>query len=161
MNRRTLTVGGMVMVACVFVAAFAFKGTQASGATASAGVPSQRGGGATAVQALKVDDAEFGKRGFKKPYDGPQTIAEYEKVFKEISNWGRWGKDDQLGAMNLITDAKRKQAAALVKTGIAVTMSHTLITDTVADMPNPFELSGGGSTFKYSFHSTTHSHLDA
>ena len=26
---------------------------------------------------------------------------------KELSNWGRWGKDDQLGAMNLVTEAKR------------------------------------------------------
>ena len=93
--------------------------------------------------------------------DGPQTVAEYEKIFKEISNWGRWGKDDQLGAMNLVTDAKRKQAASLVKTGIAVSMGHNLITENVADMQNPFELSGGGSTFKYGFHSTTHSHLDA
>ena len=99
--------------------------------------------------------------GFKKPNDGPQSIAEYEKIFKEISNWGRWGKDDQLGTMNLVTDAKRRQAAALVKNGIAVSLSHDLVTEKVADMPNPFELTGGGSTFKYSFHSTTHSHLDA
>ena len=34
---------------------------------------------------------------------------------KELSNWGRWGKDDQMGAANLITPAKRKQAAALVQ----------------------------------------------
>jgi hypothetical protein len=30
-----------------------------------------------------------------------------------LSNWGRWGKDDQKGTLNLITPAKRKQAAAL------------------------------------------------
>ena len=29
----------------------------------------------------------------------------------ELSNWGRWGKEDQMGAVNLITPAKRKQAA--------------------------------------------------
>ena len=33
---------------------------------------------------------------------------------KELSNWGRWGKDDQLGAMNLVTDAKRKQAISAI-----------------------------------------------
>jgi hypothetical protein len=27
---------------------------------------------------------------------------------KELSNWGRWGADDELGAANLITPAKRK-----------------------------------------------------
>jgi hypothetical protein len=47
----------------------------------------------------------------------------------ELSNWGRWGKDDQLGAVNLITPAKRKQAAALVKTGTAVSLGHDLITE--------------------------------
>ena len=41
----------------------------------------------------------------------------------ELSNWGRWGKDDQAGTVNLITPAKRKQAAALVREGIAVSMS--------------------------------------
>jgi hypothetical protein len=30
-------------------------------------------------------------------------------------NWGRWGADDQKGAVNLITPAKRAAAAALVK----------------------------------------------
>ena len=42
------------------------------------------------------------------------TQAEYERWQKELSNWGRWGKDDELGTLNLITPAKRKQAAALV-----------------------------------------------
>ena len=32
-----------------------------------------------------------------------------------LSNWGRWGKDNQLGTLNLITKEKRKRAAALVK----------------------------------------------
>ncbi len=40
----------------------------------------------------------------------------------ELSNWGRWGKDDQAGTVNLITNAKRKQAAALVKEGISVSV---------------------------------------
>ena len=41
------------------------------------------------------------------------TSAEYERWQTELSNWGRWGKDDELGTLNLITPAKRKQAAAL------------------------------------------------
>ena len=36
-------------------------------------------------------------------------------MFNQVKNWGRWGKDDQLGAANLITEAKRKQALALAK----------------------------------------------
>ena len=41
-------------------------------------------------------------------------------MFNQVKNWGRWGPDDQLGAANLITEAKRKQALALAKNGIVV-----------------------------------------
>ena len=39
------------------------------------------------------------------------TRADFDQLMKELSNWGRWGKDDQMGAANLITPAKRKAAA--------------------------------------------------
>ncbi len=42
------------------------------------------------------------------------TAEDLDRWMIELSNWGRWGKEDQLGAINLITPAKRKQAAALV-----------------------------------------------
>ena len=51
------------------------------------------------------------------------TKADIERWMKELSNWGRWGETDQAGTINLITPAKRKQAAALVKDGISVSMS--------------------------------------
>src|SRR3954447_8495496 len=51
------------------------------------------------------------------------TKADIDRWLKELSNWGRWGKDDQAGTINLITPAKRKQAAALVKEGFSVSMS--------------------------------------
>jgi kynurenine formamidase len=82
-------------------------------------------------------------------------------MFREVSNWGRWGKDDQLGTMNLVTDAKRKQAAALVKLGTVVSLSHTYITEKAADNPNPFEITQGANRYAVQFHSTTHSHMDA
>ena len=41
----------------------------------------------------------------------------------ELSHWGKWGKDDQAGTINLITPAKRKAAAALVREGVSVSMS--------------------------------------
>ena len=34
------------------------------------------------------------------------TRAEYERWQTELSNWGRWGKDDELGTLNLIIPAK-------------------------------------------------------
>ena len=39
------------------------------------------------------------------------TEGQYERWKKDLSNWGRWGKDDEIGTLNLITPAKRKQAA--------------------------------------------------
>jgi hypothetical protein len=51
------------------------------------------------------------------------TKDDIDRWMTELSNWGRWGKDDQAGTVNLITNAKRKQAAALVKEGISVSMS--------------------------------------
>jgi len=30
---------------------------------------------------------------------------DYHRALKELSNWGRWGADDELGAANLITPA--------------------------------------------------------
>jgi kynurenine formamidase len=48
------------------------------------------------------------------------TEAEVMTYFQTLSNWGRWGPDDEKGTLNLVTPAKRKQAAALVTEGITV-----------------------------------------
>jgi kynurenine formamidase len=82
-------------------------------------------------------------------------------MFKQVSNWGRWGKSDELGTANLITDAKRKQAAALVKTGTAVSLAHTLVTEKSADTTSPFEILNNGNAYRTVFHGTVHSHMDA
>jgi len=50
------------------------------------------------------------------------TQADIERLMKELSNWGRWGAKDQMGTVNLITPAKRKQAAALVREGYSVSL---------------------------------------
>ena len=47
------------------------------------------------------------------------TKDDVDRMMTELSNWGRWGKDDQLGAINLLTPAKRKEALKLVKEGAA------------------------------------------
>ena len=41
---------------------------------------------------------------------------------KELSNWGRWGKDDQRGLLNLVTTEKTKRALALEKEAKTVTL---------------------------------------
>ena len=87
------------------------------------------------------------------------TMAEYERWKKELSNWGRWGKDDQLGTMNLVTPAKRKQAAALVKEGFSVSLAHDALTEKAADVPSPYVPKVGG-IHNDSFHGT-HTHFDS
>src|SRR6202795_2058080 len=72
------------------------------------------------------------------------TAAEYERWKKDLSNWGRWGKDDQIGALNLITPAKRKQAAALVKDGFTVSLAADPDTIKAVDNPNPYEVTMQG-----------------
>ena len=44
-------------------------------------------------------------------------------------NWGRWGPDDQLGTLNLVTAEKRLQASRLVKEGVSVSCSWTISPD--------------------------------
>jgi kynurenine formamidase len=64
-----------------------------------------------------------------------QMPAEHDvvKMMDSLSNWGRWGKDDQLGTINLITPAKRVQAARLVQDGVGVSCARPISTEIAAD----------------------------
>ena len=61
------------------------------------------------------------------------TMAHYEQAMEELSNWGRWGPDDELGTANLITPAKRVAAAALVTEGISVSLAHDVAQERAID----------------------------
>ena len=50
--------------------------------------------------------------------------AEFDQWMRELSNWGKWGKSDQRGTVNLITPARVREAAAQVKEGFAVSLSR-------------------------------------
>jgi hypothetical protein len=92
------------------------------------------------------------------------TAAEYESWKKDLSNWGRWGKDDQIGALNLITPAKRKEAAGLVKEGFSVSLASDADTVKAVDNPNPYEhemLAIGNDRIGVRYHGITHTHLDS
>ena len=67
---------------------------------------------------------------------GKQAIAE---ATQKLKNWGRWGKDDQLGALNLITPEKRVQAAQLVKKGISVSLARDVEKEAALDNASPFQ----------------------
>lgn len=68
------------------------------------------------------------------------TRAQFERWMKELSNWGRWGKDDQLGTANFYTPEKRKQALALARTGTSVSLAHDVADEKGSDANNPFAL---------------------
>lgn len=92
------------------------------------------------------------------------TREQYEQWKKDLSNWGRWGKDDERGALNLITPAKRKQAAGLVKEGVSVSLSADADTVKAVDNPNPYEvvMQGIGSDrIAVNYHGIAHTHLDS
>ena len=49
-------------------------------------------------------------------------LAVLEDYIQRCSNWGRWGPDDQLGTVNLITADKIREAATLVKVGKTISL---------------------------------------
>ncbi len=61
------------------------------------------------------------------------TEADVVRMIETLSNWGRWGADDELGTVNFITPAKRRQAARLVEDGVSVTCSRPISTEITAD----------------------------
>ena len=67
------------------------------------------------------------------PDDIPSE-AQVLEWMETLSNWGRWGDDDQMGCPNLITPAKRQQAASLVRDGVAVSCARPIVTDLTPDI---------------------------
>ena len=43
--------------------------------------------------------------------------AEFHEIAGRVNNWGRWGEADELGTLNLITDAVVREAVGAVRTG--------------------------------------------
>ena len=88
---------------------------------------------------------------------------------KTLSNWGRFGADDQLGTLNLIDAAKRVAAARLVQSGRSVSCARSLPTQPALDNPIPVThlMTGtasegwGGDYFAIAPHGFATSHIDA
>ncbi|MGW0822198.1 cyclase family protein [Streptomyces sp. NPDC002845] len=56
---------------------------------------------------------------------------EFYEIAKRVNNWGRWGADDEIGTLNLITDDVVREAAASVRTGRRVPLALPLQQDGV------------------------------
>ena len=105
------------------------------------------------------------------------TNEELSEMFESVKSWGRWGPDDEAGALNLITPEKRAAAAALVTAGEPVSCARELPVRPNAENPNPalhMMMRGGDdcvvpgigmeSTMDFvgvAFHGMATSHLDA
>lgn len=55
------------------------------------------------------------------------TQDRVEGYYKDLNNWGRWGDNDQLGTLNLITADKQVQAKQLIRSGRAVSLARDVI----------------------------------
>jgi hypothetical protein len=100
------------------------------------------------------------------------TRTDIGRWMTELSNWGRWGRADQSGTVNLITPAKRRAAAALVKDGVSISLAHDALTVKALDNDAPFGhrmLYTGAhpngdwfmDEYTVAFHGLAHTHMDS
>ena len=62
------------------------------------------------------------------------TVLQY---FSTLSNWGRWGAEDQLGTLNFLSPEKTRRAVGLVREGVTVSCARTIRYDAGPDSPAP------------------------
>jgi kynurenine formamidase len=99
----------------------------------------------------------------------PLSSADVLGYFDTLSNWGRWGPDDQLGALNLITPEVTAAAVATVRHGRTVSCARDLDTVAAADNPAPvthhmigtFTEGWGADYLAVAPHGFATSHIDA
>jgi kynurenine formamidase len=106
----------------------------------------------------------------------PISADEFRALFREVSNWGRWGENDQRGALHHLTPDRVAAAARLVRNGTTVTLSQPLHTKRRIDCPQPADhhmtmltdLDIGSGTVRFAkdyvgvdYHNDGHSHIDA
>jgi kynurenine formamidase len=104
------------------------------------------------------------------------SASEFEALFRDVSTWGRWGEDDQRGALNELTPERVAAAAGLVRNGVTVSLSLPLNTQFAADNPEPAlhrmalpeTPDGGTGSLQFfkdfvgsDYHNDGHSHIDA
>jgi kynurenine formamidase len=97
------------------------------------------------------------------------ATADVVALHGSLSNWGRWGPDDQLGALNLVTPEVTAAAAATVRSGQTVSCARPLNTEAAADNPAPVahHMIGtategwGADYFALAPHGFATSHIDA
>jgi kynurenine formamidase len=69
-------------------------------------------------------------------YDVP-TTADLDGLYETLKTWGRWGGDDERGALNHLTPARRRAAAATVHDGLSVSLARDLLTEPSPENAHP------------------------
>jgi kynurenine formamidase len=57
----------------------------------------------------------------------PMACPEFDTLFKQVNNAGRWGAQDERGTLNLITPAVRRAASSEVQTGVTVSLGREMV----------------------------------
>lgn len=107
----------------------------------------------------------------------PVSAREFADLHEACRHWGRWGADDQRGAVNFITPRHVAAAAATVRSGRTVACSWPLDTKAGPDNPKPVVHHmtmlqdvpiGDAGDLRFTcdfmgieFHGDAHSHIDA
>jgi len=100
------------------------------------------------------------------------SVNEFAALFRDLNAWGRWGDDDERGALNHITAERITAAARLVRQGVTISLSWPLNTISAPDNRHPAEHRmtdlGGEGALKFAkdyigvdYHNDTHTHIDA
>jgi kynurenine formamidase len=99
------------------------------------------------------------------------NAEEFLAYLKKRSNWGRWGDDEDRGAINLVTEEKRVAAAKLVRSGRSVSLSRPLSAEPGGPNQRPMlhwmrrdSRDGIGIGFDFigiDFHGRVTTHIDA
>ena len=69
--------------------------------------------------------------------DAHLSADEFDTLFQELKRWGRWGAQDQRGALHFLTPQRVAASARLVRDGVSVSLSLPLNTEAAIDNPKP------------------------
>jgi kynurenine formamidase len=65
------------------------------------------------------------------------TREQFNALFDDVKRWGKWGHDDERGALHLLTPARVAGSVRLVRDGVTVTLSLPLNTHAGLHNPKP------------------------
>src|SRR5215467_13563690 len=103
------------------------------------------------------------------------SAEEFSSLFRTLCRWGRWGWDEQEGALHFLTPERVAAAATLVRDGVGVSLSVPLGTAAGPANPKPADhhmtsVGNGAPSHPVRFmkdyigldyHTDTHTHIDA